>query len=201
MSPQHRTLVSRVFAARVLTAGVLTPRVLTARALASRVFAARVLTAGVLTAFGAAGLLLAASAADAAAPPKDTAAENKAPVYEFLSKSGFSKRAKPEAALLRGVITVNRGGRKVVTSTVRAIDGKGKDQAKWLEAIQAAILNGTLAEAREDNPKVGSVEIAYSNGKTLTVIIYKYYYEITTSAGTIRFTSPPLNKILYELLK
>jgi len=175
VSPQHRTLVSH--------------------ALASRVLAALALVCGV-------GLLLGTSAiVGAAAPPKDTAAQNKAPVYEFLNKSGFSKRAKPEAALLRGVITVNRGGRKVVTSTVRAIDGKGKDQAKWLEAIQAAILNGTLAEAREDNPKVGSVEIAYSNGKTLTIIIYKYYYEITTSAGTIRFTSPPLNTILYDLLK
>ena len=149
-----------------------------------------------------AGLFLGTSAiAGAATPPRETAAQKKTPVYEFLRRSGFSKRAKPEAAIVRGVITVNRGGRNVVTSTVRAIHGKGKDQAKWLEAIQAAIVNGTPAQAREDNPKVGSVEIAYSNGKTLTVIIYKYYYEITSSAGTIRFTSPPLNKILYDLLK
>lgn len=163
------------------------------RKLAGRALAALALLCG-------AGLLLGTSAgAGAATPPRETAAQKKTLVYEFLRRSGFSKRARPEAAIVRGVITVNRGGRQVVTSTVRSV--YRKYQPKTLEAIQAAIVNGTPAQAREDNPKVGSVEIAYSNGKTLTVIIYKYYYEITTSAGTVRFTSPPLNKILYDLLK
>ena len=151
--------------------------------------------------FGAAALIAAGSTAGAATPSKGTkptAASKKPPVYLFLRKSGVSKRARPESAIVRGVITVNRGGRNVVTSTVRAVHRR--HQPEMLDAIQAGIVNGVPAEACETT-KVGSIELAYSDGNKFTVAIYQHYYEITTSAGTIRFTSPLLTKILRELLK
>jgi len=127
-----------------------------------------------------------------------TAASKSLPVYTFLVQSGFSRRAHPEAAVLRGVITVRRGGQSVVTSTVRTL--YRKHQPETLDAIQAAILNGTPTEACE-TVKVGTLEVAYSDGKVLTVTLYQAYFEITTSAGTMRFTSEPLATILLELLK
>jgi len=130
--------------------------------------------------------------------PKETAASKSLPVYEFLVKSGLSKRASPEAAVLRAVVTINRGGRRLATSTVKVI--ARKHQPETLNAIQAAIVNATLVEACETQ-KVGSLEIAYSDATVLTVIINKHYYEITTSAGTIRFTSQPLTTILHDLLE
>lgn len=131
----------------------------------------------------------------------ETAASKKLRIYEFLRKSGFSKRAQPDAAVLRGVITVERNGQSVATSTTRSL--YRKYQPKTLEAIQAAIVNGTLVEAGEnvESVKIGSLEMSYSDGNVLTVVIYRDYFEITTRAGTIRFTSKPLSEILYELLK
>jgi hypothetical protein len=147
-----------------------------------------------------AGLVILASAgrfAWAAGGSNETAATAHPPIYEFLIKSGLSKRARPEAAVLRAVTTIERGGQRIATSTVKAI--ARRHQPETLTAIQAAIVNGTVVEGGE-SPKVGSLEIAYSDGKVLTVIIYKDYFELTTSAGTIRFTSEPLSQILYELI-
>lgn len=145
------------------------------------------------------GLVLACLAASAdAATPGNTAASEKPPIYTFLIQSGFSKRAHPEAAVVRGIITVNRGGQPVATSTVRTLSRR--NQPETLNAIQAAIVNGTPVETCETS-EVGSIEVSYSDGKVLKVVIYGAYFEITASAGTIRFTSEPLSKILWELLK
>jgi len=145
------------------------------------------------------GLALACLATPAgAATPGNTASTEKPPIYTFLIQSGFSKSAHPEAAVVRGTITVNRNGQNVPTSTVRTLSRQ--HQPETLNAIQAAIVNGTVVEECETS-KIGSLEVSYSNGKVLTVVIYGAYFEITTSAGTIRFTSEALSKILLELLK
>jgi len=158
----------------------------------------RLLAVGVAT-----SLLVAVSSFAGAATPrssgtKETAANKRPPIYQFLIKSGFSKRAKPEAAVLKAVVTLERGGQKVVTSTVKLL--ARREQPETLNAIQAAIVNGTLTEAKQ-TPKVGSIEISYNDGKVLSVVIYEAYYEITTSAGILRFTSKPLGEILWNLLK
>jgi hypothetical protein len=147
-------------------------------------------------------LTLAALATAAEDPP--TAAQQKLPLYEFLIKSGISKRAKPESAILSGVITVERGGRQVVTSTTRVIYRRHLPEV--LDAIQAAVINGTVVQAptgaeEVESPKVGTLEMKYTDGKAFTVVIREAYYEITTSAGTIRFTSVPLTEILRKQLE
>jgi hypothetical protein len=166
----------------------------------SRTRAVRRLAAACLALLLGAGALVGAAAIAGAATPvkpkRPTAAAAKAPIYEFLRKSGFSKRARPESAVVQGVITVQRGGRTVVTSTTRAVHKK-----EILDAIQVAIVNGTLVEEATESTKVGTLEVTYSDGNSLTVTIYNHYYEITASAGTIHFTSEPLTTILWELLK
>lgn len=149
---------------------------------------------------GLAGLVILASAgrfAWAAGGSNETAAAAHPPLYDFLIKSGLSKHARPEAAVLRAVTTIERGGQQIATSTVMALARRHQPEA--LNAIQAAIVTGTVVEGGE-SPKVGSLKISYSDGKVVTVVIYAAYYEITTSAGTIRFTSEPLSQILHELI-
>lgn len=120
-------------------------------------------------------------------------------IYEFLLKSGIKKTAKPEQALLSGVITVTEGGQSIVKSTVRPINRR--NHPDWLDALQAGIIAGTLVEPEQESVKVGSLEMTYSDGFKFTVVVYRDYFEITTTAGTIRFTSEPLSKFLIELLQ
>jgi len=132
-----------------------------------------------------------------------TAAQQKLPLYEFLIKSGISKRAKPESAILSGVITIEREGRQVVTSTTRLIYRRHLPEV--LDALQAAIINGTVVEppagaGAAESVKVGTLQLKYDDGSVFTVVIFRDYYEITTSAGTIRFTSEPLTEILKKQL-
>ncbi|MBN1918290.1 MAG: hypothetical protein JW889_10295 [Verrucomicrobia bacterium] len=153
----------------------------------------------------AAGLCLAAvltcglASGTASSNGRATAAERKLPLYEFLIKSGVSKRARPEAAILSGVVTVLRDGQQVVTSTTRLI--YRRHLPELLDAIQTAIINGTVVETDAESSKVGTLQLSYSDGSTFTVIIYNDFYEITTAAGTIRFTSVPLTEILRKQLE
>jgi hypothetical protein len=158
----------------------------------SRSLGLRLAVAGLL------GLAWPGRSAGATGTSDQTAGSAHPPIYEFLVNSGISKNARPEAAVLRVVTTIERGGQRIATSTVMTL--ARQHQPDVLNAIQAAIVNGTLVEASE-SPKAGSLEIAYSDGNVVTVVIYAAYYEITTSAGTIRFTSEPLSQILHELIK
>lgn len=151
----------------------------------------------------AALMLCGPAAATESTDTPTTAAQQKLPLYEFLIKSGISKRAKPESAILSGVITVEREGRQVVTSTTRLIYRRHLPEV--LDALQAAIINGTVVEAPAgagdaESVKVGTLQLKYDDGSVFTVVIYRDYYEITTSAGTIRFTSEPLTEILKKQL-
>ena len=153
---------------------------------------------------GCVAVLLGVCAAAGAAGPRGsakrkTAGTTKPPIYLFLIKSGFSKKAKPKEAMLRAVTAVMRNGQEMMLSLVRRISRE--HEPELLNAIQAAIINGTLIEEVPESAEVGTLEITYSNAKVLTVTIYMAYYEITTSAGTIRFTSVPLSEILRGLLK
>jgi hypothetical protein len=130
---------------------------------------------------------------------RTTAAQQKLPIYEFLIKSGISKSARPEAAILSGVFSVERAGQQVVTSTTRLIYRRHLPEV--LDAMQGAIINGTVVETAAESVKVGSLQMKYDDGKSFTVIIYQDFYEITTSAGTIRFTSVPLTEVLKKQLE
>ena len=120
--------------------------------------------------------------------------QQEAPVFAFLIRSGLSKRAKAQSAIFRGVLTVERAGRKVVTSTVTAIH-----KPESLAALQVAIFNGTVVENPAESTKAGTLEITYDTGTTITLVVYEAYYEITATADTIRFTSVSLTTILHEL--
>ena len=154
--------------------------------------------AAVCAAVVIAGAATAGAAATSSGNPP-TAGSQKVAIYEFLIKSGIKKSAKPESALLTGVITVTEGGQSIVKSTVRPINRR--NEPKWLDSIQGAIINGTVVEPEQESVKVGSLEMTYSDGFKFTVVIYRDYFEITTTAGTIRFTSEPLTLVLTELLK
>ncbi len=142
---------------------------------------------------GAGGLPAGPGVARAATTP--TAGEQEAPVYTFLIRSGLSKRAKAQSAIFRGVMTVERAGRKVVTSTVTAVH-----KPEILAALQLAIFGGTVVQEVPESTKAGTLEITYDDGTTIPVVIYQAYYEITASSGTIRFTSVPLTQILHDLV-
>ncbi len=131
----------------------------------------------------------------ARAATSSSGSEQEAPVYTFLIHGGLSKRAKAQSAVFSGVLTIERAGRKVATSTVTAVH-----KPEILAALQAAIFGGTVVENAPESTKAGTLEITYNDGTTLTVVIYQAYYEITTSAGTIRFTSVALTQILHELV-
>jgi len=119
---------------------------------------------------GLAAALMVCAAAPAAAATTDkrtTAEDQKPPLYEFLIKSGVSKKAKPESAILSGVITVERDGRQVVTSTTRLIYRRHFPEV--LDSIQAGIVNGTVVQTEAESVKVGSLQLKYNDGTTFTV--------------------------------
>lgn len=160
--------------------------------LKTRTYARSLMIACVLVLVAAGALRGGAGEVRAATTPAGE--QEEPPVYTFLIRSGLSKRAKAQSALFRGVLTVDRGGRKVVTSTVCAIH-----KPEILSALQTAIFGGTVVEEVPESTKAGTLDITYDTGTTITVVIYEAYYEITTAAGTIRFTSVPLTTILHEV--
>jgi hypothetical protein len=143
--------------------------------------------------------VVAVGAAGVSSGTTPAAGSQNPPVYEFLIKSGVKKTARPESALLAGVITVTEGGQSIVKSTTRPISRR--NEPDWLDLIQAGIISGTIVEPTQESVKVGSLDMTYSDGSKFTVLIYRDYFEITTTAGTIRFTSEPLTLVLTKLLK
>jgi hypothetical protein len=131
----------------------------------------------------------------ARAATSSSGGEQETPVYTFLVRSGLSKRAKAQEAVFRGVVTTVRAGRTTVVSTVMTFR-----QPETLTALQAAIFRGTVIDEAPESTKTGTLAITYNEGTTVTVVIYEAYYEITASAGTIRFTSVALTEILHQLL-